>query len=680
MTNLATNQLIEQSMALQQRQQFPAALNGYQKVLQSEPENTIALANSAVIFHKLRHEMDALSHVDKVIQVDDDNPHYYFLKGSILSSMKKYYEALPCFEKVVSAIPEHPDALFRLGFCYESTYEPDKALDLYDKSFQLKPTAECAKRVGSIYRSFGMIEEAFKCFDKALQIEPKSASTHWLIAETHKAAAKIKKEPEQLIAAKKACQKTLQYDPQHHDALLNLGMLNKELWDWDDKKTTPRNIKSSIEWLMKNHYDLSISSLSIITSPWSESFKNKVMRYEAKRLEYVTQSLQDSLDFSFDNRSHDRLRIGYVSTTFRDHAVAHLCHKLFQYHDKSKYEVFVYSHTNTDESIYKKNIQQYAEHFIHFAEEDVKHLAKQIYQDEIDILIDMNGYNDDGKPMLLALKPAPIQVSYLGNSGYLALEAVDYILGDEIILPTEISDTAFEKRALLPDTYMITDDNMEVMDKPLARSDYGLPESSVVYCSFNNHYKVDLSLFQAWCDILKQVPNSVIWLYSTNDYQTDNLMRQIKSQGLSPDRFIFAKRVESKAEHLARYRLADVFLDAFVANAATTAVDALWAGLPILTVPGDGFFNRISSSLLKSVGLAELVMPDIKAYKDMAIELGHHPEKIASLKQKLAENKKSYPLFNTKLQTKNIEKAYDMMWKRYREGLPAETFNVERQS
>jgi predicted O-linked N-acetylglucosamine transferase (SPINDLY family) len=298
-----------------------------------------------------------------------------------------------------------------------------------------------------------------------------------------------------------------------------------------------------------------------------------------------------------------------------------------------------------------------------------EHIVNLVRSSEVDILVDLMGFTKDSRSGIFALRPAPIQVSYLGYPGTMGASYVDYIIADETVAPFEHQPFYTEKLVHLPDSYQVNDSKRRIAELTPTRQGAGLPETGFVFCCFNNIWKITPDVFSVWMRLLHQVEGSVFWLSSTNETAIRNLRREAQNRGVDPSRLVFAQRLPLNEDHLARHRLADLFLDTLPYNAHTTASDALWAGLPVLTCLGETFAGRVAGSLLNAIGLPELITTTPESYEQMAIELATHPERLAAIKHKLAENRLTAPLFDTKLFTKHIEAAYTAMHARDQAGL-----------
>lgn len=370
-----------------------------------------------------------------------------------------------------------------------------------------------------------------------------------------------------------------------------------------------------------------------------------------------------------------RLKIGYVSADFREHPTAHLMRSLFSQHDRQKFEAVVYALCKDDGSDYYQRIKADADQFVDLTDLSNTQAATRINADGIHILVDLMGYTGYARTEIFALQPAPIQVSYLGYPGTLGAPFIPYILADNIVLPESLRPYFTEQPVYLPECYQVNDDSQEITATGIQRHDVGLPETSFVFCCFNKPAKIDPVIFAIWMQILAQVPNSVLWLLAADDQVTAHLRREAEAHGIAGERLIFAQRLP-KAQHLERHRLADLFLDTRLYNAHTTASDALWAGLPVLTCLGNTFPSRVAASLLQAVGLPELITASLEAYQAQAVHLATTPAELHSLRTKLAYNRTRMPLFNTIRFARHLEEAYRLMWDRYARGLPPARLQV----
>jgi predicted O-linked N-acetylglucosamine transferase (SPINDLY family) len=380
--------------------------------------------------------------------------------------------------------------------------------------------------------------------------------------------------------------------------------------------------------------------------------------------------------------AHDRIRLGYFSADFCNHAVGQLTVGLFEAHDKSRFETVAISFGPDDGSKLRRRIKSAFEDFVEVREWNDADIAAAIRRREIDIIIDLTGMTRHNRFSVLSRQVAPIQVNFLGHAGTMGAGCVDYIIADRTIIPEEHFNYYSERVVWLPDTYQPNayrafNNKHSISERLSTRAECNLSETAFVFCCFNNTYKITPAVFDLWMRLLKAVPDSVLWLSKPNPTAEANLGKEAELRGVSRERIIFAPKVPEMSDHLARQRQADLFLDTVPYNAHTTATDALWAGLPVLTCLGDTFAGRVAASLLKAVGLSELITTSLVDYEALALKLAREPSLLASIKAKLSSNRSTHPLFDTARFTRHIEAAYATMWERHQRGEAPEAFAVE---
>jgi predicted O-linked N-acetylglucosamine transferase (SPINDLY family) len=372
------------------------------------------------------------------------------------------------------------------------------------------------------------------------------------------------------------------------------------------------------------------------------------------------------------------IRIGYLSSDLYEHATGYLMARLFELHDRERFRLFAYTWDNHRDDPLRRRIAPCFDSI-----KDIRGLADQqaaelVRADEIDVLVDLKGYTRDGRLAILAHRPAPIQVHHVGFPGTLGAGSfVDYLVADRVVAPPDRAHYYSERLAYLPDCYQPTDETRPVGERP-SRSDCGLPEHGVVFSSFNQSYKITPGVFELWCRLLDEVPDSVLWLLHCSKTATANLRQAADRRGIASERLIFAG-ARPQTEHLGRLQNADIILDTLPVNAHTTASDALWAGVPVVTRPGEPFVSRVAASIVTGIGLSELVARDDDDYLRIAKELAQKPEYLADVKRRICEASKTSPLFDSTRYTRNLEALYRVMWKRHTAGLPPAAIDVNGQ-
>jgi protein O-GlcNAc transferase len=371
-----------------------------------------------------------------------------------------------------------------------------------------------------------------------------------------------------------------------------------------------------------------------------------------------------------------RLRIGYLSNDFHQHATAMLLAHVLELHDRERFDVRLYSYGSADGSAMRQRLEVASECFVDIAGFSNREAAQRIRDDGIDILVDLKGYTLNARTAIMAMRPAPIQVAYLGFPGTMGADFIDYAIVDPVVAPPSMTDAFVEKLAWLPDCYQ-PNDRLREVGTPPGRDACGLPAQGFVFCCFNHTYKIRPAIFDIWCRLLAATPGSVLWLLQSNAQARDNLLREAQARGIDPSRLVFAP-VVPPSENLARLTHADLFLDTLPVNAHTTASDALWSGVPIVTCAGDSFVGRVAASLLHAVGLPELAVADLSAYESLAGAIASDPARLAALKAHLKQARETSPLFDSALTTRGLEALYVRMAERWRAGLAPDHLQPQR--
>ena len=679
-------------------------------------------------FYKLKDLTSALRDYDKALSLKPDLAEAWLGRGNVFHGLKRFDEALAAFDRALSLAPDLENAWLGRGNVFFDQRLYDEALAAYDKALALKPDLENAwLGRANVFHALARYEEAGEAFDKALAFKPDLAEA-WL--GRGNSFAIIRVHAEALIAYDRA----LALDPNLENAWLGRSNVFRNLKRYEEafaacEKAIALKPDLAEAWQVKGdvfaelkRYEESLPSYDKALALNPELTAAEGSRLSAKmhicdwsgfderwsRLSEVIKSKKAvALPFSFNALSssieeqlqcatswvaervplskktlwhgeiyhHDRIRVGYLSADFRMHATSVLIAGMLEAHDKSRFETTGISLRDDNNSEMRQRVKASFEHF-HDAETlSDEEIAAFVRESEIDLLIDLMGFTAGSRTRVMALRPAPIQVSYLGFAGTMGAPYIDYIVADRIVIPKAQQEFYSEKVVTLPDSYQANDVTRLIADREFTRSELGLPAARFVFCCFNNNYKILPRIFDCWMRILRQVEGSVLWLLEDNPKAADNLAKEAVARGVDADRLIFAKRMPL-SEHLARHRLADLFLDTLPFNAHTTASDALWAGLPVLTCLGETFASRVAASLLNAICLPELITTTMEAYEQMAVDLALHPEKIAVIKRKLAENRLTTPLFDTKRFTRHIEAAYTAMYERHQAGLPPDHIAV----
>jgi protein O-GlcNAc transferase len=522
---------------------------------------------------------------------------------------------------------------------------PRDALPYYERYLAADPnSAEAWHNRGVAFAQTKRYGEALSCYDRALALFPASAQT-W------NARGKVLIEEERYAEAPADFDKALALDKEYPYAA-GYRLLSK-LWccDWGGLDESRAEIVSGLRG--EKRVIQPFGALMTLNDPKEH--------FNAARIWLAGRHGAPQALWRGERYRHERLRIAYVSGDFRNHPVAHLLVGALEHHDRGRFETIGISFGADDGSAIRRRVLDAFERTVDARGMSDLQIATLMREMEIDVAIDLMGLTADCRSGIFFHRPAPVQVNYLGYSGTLASPHYDYIIADRVVIPEPEQGLYSERITYLPDTYMATDSRRSISSTPFTRTEAGLPESGTVFCSFNNAYKFSPEMFSIWMRLLQSVEGCVLWLAEPNDAAKKNLAREAEARGVDASRVVFAPHVSSQADHLARLALGDLFLDTLPCNAHTTACDALWAGLPLLTCKGTTFPGRIAASLLQAVGLPELVTESLSEYEQMAVELGRDGRKLRALKDKLARNRKEAALFDTARFTRNLETALSNM-------------------
>jgi protein O-GlcNAc transferase len=641
---------------------YDEAVSAYDTALSLKPDLTEVWLGRGNVFVELERHDEAVAAYDEALSLNAGLAEAWLGRGNACTGIKQYDDAFMAYDKALSLNAGLAEAWFGRGNAFAELKRYDEAFAAYDKALLLKPDlAGVWACRGNIFLDQKRNVEALDAYDRALLLDPGLAAA-WLGRGNVFADLKHYEE------AFSACDKAFALKP---DLLGLQGMrihCKMQLCDWRNLEAESdrivqavRNGKGStgsFEFLgigssVEDHLDCARLWVRKVCPPADKPF----WRGEIYR--------------------NSRIRIGYVSADFRPHPVADLVAGVFECHDRSQFEVFGISIGPNDKSEIRLRLERSFDTFIDAEALRFDEIAKRIRAEEIDILIDLNGLTQHARTELFACRPAPIQVNYLGYPGTMGASYMDYIIADPILIPASHRSSYLEKVVYLPHSYLPHDDNSRrISDRSFERGEFGLPQDGFVFCCFNNAYKLNPHLFRSWMKLLRAVEGSVLWLSENNATATTNLRREAAAAGVNPDRLVFAGRVPSPADHLARHRLADLFLDTLPYNAHTTASNALLAGLPVLTQIGETFAGRVAASLLTAIGLPELIVQTEEQFESMAIELATRPEQMAAIKRRLAENRMTKPLFNTNLYTRHIESAFATMYQRHQDGVARDHIHV----
>jgi len=639
---------------------------------------------------------EAIVAIKALNEVFPNVPLLFNILGACYQSLKQFDASIQMFETAVSLKPDYAEAHFNLGIVLKVSGRPNLAVESYKKAIALLPNYLGAhNNLGNALKQMGQLEEAVVSYQNAIAIKPDYAEAYNNLGITFMILGKLDE-------AVKSYESAISINTEYYDAYNNLAIvfkklkrldealvnyerayelksdgnfilghilqLKKDLCIWDDLTNVLEGLTKKINKGQK--VVAAFSMLGLIDDP---KLQRKVTEIYANDKFPISNLLPKIEHYP----KHKKIRIGYFSADFHNHATMHLMAELFECHDKNSFELIAFSFGPDQQDKWRKRVLVSFDEFIDVSlksNEEVSILSREM---EIDIAIDLKGYTQDCRPGIFAKRAAPIQVSYLGYPGTMAVDYMDYLIADPTLIPEESQQHYSEKIMYMPHSYQVNVSERSLSEISLSRADLGLPKKGFVFCSFNNAYKIAPSIFAIWMKILKAVDGSVLWLLVSNDETSKNLIKEAEKLGVSKNRLVFASYVPVE-EHLNRIKHADLFIDTLPYNAHTTSSDALRMGLPVLTCLGKSFASRVAASLLNAVGLPELITTSQKEYEALAIELAINPKQLKAIKDKLAKNLPTAPLYDTPLFTRHLESAYKIMYERYHKGLEPDHIYVER--
>ena len=582
------------------------------KVLQVAPDQPQALHLLGMAALQKGHPGEAVELLRRAVRSD---PHFAVASndlGSALALQGALAEAAASYRQAIAQAPDFAEAHNNLGNLLQMTGALEEAVARYRTAVGLRPGyAEAFRNLGSALRRLGRLDEAVTALRTALEIDPAFTA-----------------------------------------AISQLAHLLKELCDWTQLDELTAQLIGIVESgsAAVNPFVF----LSLDTTPRQQWLCAK--RWAADQLGATGERPEAS-------QGKGRITIGYLSADFQEHATAHLTAELFQLHDRERFRVIGYSYGRDDGGSARRQLRESFDEFVDLLDCPHVESAARIRADGVDILVDLKGYTTDARPEILHLRPAPVQVSYLGYPGTLGTDAVDFVLVDRQVVPADEQRYFTEQLVHLPDCYQVNDRRRPIAPRIPARAECGLPETAFVFCCFNSAYKITAPMFDIWMRLLGGVPGSVLWLLEPNRTATANLRREAESRlAGGAARLVFASSL-ANPEHLARLGLADLFLDTLPYNAHTLASDALWGGCPVITCVGRAFPGRVAASLLRAVGLPELVTQRPADFEALAFELALDPLRLRAIREKLQANRLTTALFDSRRFTRHLESAFETMWR-----------------
>ena len=647
--------------ALTNLRRYEEAIPRFKKAMELQPGLSQAHNNLGHALKELGRFDEAIASYEHALRIAPNDFEVHNNLGLALQKQGRLDEAVACFQSAISLKPDYAEAHASLGMIFRTQKRLDEAIACLQKALQIKPdTIEALVHLGAACQEHGRSEEAVAHFQRAILLKPDSAEAHHNLGISLQG---LSRHDEAITSFRRA----LAIDPAHK---YTLGAL---LWSelgtccWEGFDSRIENLRSGVR------KGLSLNEPFVLVAVSQDP--GEQMLCAERFFQDRVQGNQSRL-WKEGRYGHSRIRIAYLSGDFREHAVAYCIAELLELHDRSKFEVIGASFGVDDGSEMRSRLARGFDRFLDVRPKGDFDAARMLRDLEVDIVVDLMGYTRYSRPGILAHRPAPIQVGYLGYPGTVGADVIDYVLADKFVLLEEHQGFYSEKIVYLPGSYQANDSRRKIAERTPTRIEVGLPEQGFVFCCFNNSYKILPKMFDVWMRLLTQVPGSVLWILEDNAAAAENLRREARTRGVDPGRLVFAPRVGA-AEYRARCRLADLFLDTLPYNGHGTTSDMLWAGLPVLTCAGSTFAGRVAGSLLHAVGLPELVTASLEEYQALALKLARGDPLLGELRARLHRNRASAPLFDTDRFRRHIESAYRTMWEIWQRGDKPRSFAVE---
>jgi protein O-GlcNAc transferase len=655
---------------------FAEALASYDKALAVKPDYAATLSKRALVLRDLGRLETALDSADRALALQPDHVEALNTRGIILADMGRAEEALASYDRALALAPGFPDSLNNRALTLKRLKRHEEALVSVEQALHAQEGfAEAWNNRGIILFDLKRMGEALASHERALTLRPDYAESYnnraavlWSLKQFAESLADCDRaialrpdfadalvnrgnalaelnRPQEALAS---YERALSIAPDHPNALSGLANAAMTIGDWGRTAELADVLKADVL------AGKSVIQPFVLTGYWDD---NELQLRCSQN--YVRQAGPGPLPplWKGERHNHDKIRIAYLSADFHSHVTAALTVEMFERHDRERFEITAVSFGPDDNSAMRARLVKAFDRFHDARQQSDREVAELLRQWEIDIAVDLGGHTSGARPWVLAHRPAPVQAKYMGYPGTSGSGFIDYIIADRLVVPQDQDCFFSEKITALPDTLWVTDTQRAVPAAP-GRGEAGLPQSGFVFCCFNHNWKITPPLFDIWMRLLAGVEGSVLWLLEGNASIRANLCREAAARGIAPERLIFAGRTTPE-QHLARQQLADLFLDTLPYNAHTTASDALWAGLPLLTVPGRSFPARVAASILQAANLPELIAEDLAAYETLALKLALDPAALKQVREKLAAA--NAPLFDTLRFTRNLEAAYRTM-------------------
>jgi len=679
--------LINQALTYHQQGQFAQAIPLYQHVLPAEPDNILVLTNYGKALQKVNCHQEAIDILRRAIKLNPNHAQLYFYLSQSLKVQGDIETAAECLQKAIQLQPDFWGAYNNLGTIFQQQGNLAEAAQCYAKALEYNPNfAQAHSNLASIWQLQGDLERAKAGLIRALQLEPNYVPALLNLAYIYKQQGPLpgaidcyqqvlaqEPRPEAYynlgeildyqgnIAGALACyQKVQELDPKNYNIEGAIAFTRLKICDWEDYESRTAEFIHSVQKYLNQETAYSPSPLALSSFPVPLALHRQFAESLSRATVAKMAKIKAGCNFAYPPNT-DKLKIGYISPDFREHAVGKILKDMFSYCDRTRFEVYAYSTVDYNDAI-TETIRNGCDYFVNISAMTAETAARKINADGIHILIDLAGRTIGNGEEILALQPAQIQAHFLGYPDTMGADFIQYAIADSKLITPEIAQTYTEEIIYLPHAFFSSP--MEIFERMMTRAEFGIPEDAFVFCCFNSHYKITPDLFDLWMRILAQVSNSVLWLTGGSEILIANLRREAAKRGIDGNRLFFTEKLPN-SEYLARYRLADLFLDTFIYNGGSTAISALYAGCPVLTRSGNTNASRMGASICAAAKLNSLICSSSQEYEKQAIYLANHPRSLGYYRRHLSKNRDQLPLFNVRGFVQTLENALWQMWETY---------------
>ncbi|WP_082349210.1 TIGR03032 family protein [Planktothricoides sp. SR001] len=679
--------LLNQALTYQQQGQFAQAIPLYQQVLTAEPDNLLLLTNYGKALQKVNRHQEAIDILRRAIQLNPERAQLYFYLSQSLKVQGDMEAAAECLQKAIQLQPDFWGAYNNLGTILQQQGNLAEAAQCYEKALEYNHNfAQAHSNLASIWQLQGDLERAKAGLIRALQLEPNYVPALLNLAYIYKQQGRLpgaidcyqqvlaqEPRPEAYynlgeildyqgnIAGALACyQKVQELDPKNYNIEGAIAFTRLKICDWEDYESRTAEFIHSVQKYLNQETAYSPSPLALSSFPVPLALHRQFAESLSRATVAKMAKIKAGCNFAYPPNT-DKLKIGYISPDFREHAVGKILKDMFSYCDRTRFEVYAYSTVDYNDAI-TETIRNGCDYFVNISAMTAETAARKINADGIHILIDLAGRTIGNGEEILALQPAQIQAHFLGYPDTMGADFIQYAIADSKLITPEIAQTYTEEIIYLPHAFFSSP--MEIFERMMTRAEFGIPEDAFVFCCFNSHYKITPDLFDLWMRILAQVSNSVLWLTGGSEILIANLRREAAKRGIDGNRLFFTEKLPN-SEYLARYRLADLFLDTFIYNGGSTAISALYAGCPVLTRSGNTNASRMGASICAAAKLNSLICSSSQEYEKQAIYLANHPRSLGYYRRHLSKNRDQLPLFNVRGFVQTLENALWQMWETY---------------